>query len=72
MGGWTANYVNNPKDDYNLVLEILYNDVDVALIYMSENGLNLKYYASEHDYIIPVDWLSGLLSDATKRLSNTK
>ncbi len=70
MEEWTAYYVNNPDDDYNLVLEILHNDNDVALVYQVENGLKLKYYANENDLVIPVDWLLGLLSDAAKRLSN--
>lgn len=72
MDGWIANYVNNPNDDFNVVLEILHNDDDVALIYRGDSGLNLKYYANENDVVIPLNWLLDLLSDAVKKLSNTK
>lgn len=68
MDEWSADYTNNPYDDYNLLLEILYKDKDVAVIYNNENKLELKYYANANDLIIPVDWLLDLLEDAKKRL----
>lgn len=68
MKGWTADIVNNPNDDYNLVVEILYNEVDVAVIYKSEDELLLKYYANKDDLVVPVDYMIKLLEDAKVRL----
>ncbi|MFL0269323.1 hypothetical protein [Candidatus Clostridium radicumherbarum] len=68
MKGWTADIVNNPNDDYNLMIEILYNEVDVAVIYKCEDELILKYYANKDDLVIPVDYLIKLLEDAKVRL----
>ncbi|HEX2944947.1 MAG TPA: hypothetical protein VHT96_03220 [Clostridia bacterium] len=70
MDEWSADYGNNPYDDYNLIVEILYQDRDVAVIYKSENELKLKYYANENDLVIPLDWLLGLLKDVKERLDN--
>lgn len=72
LEGWNANYVNDSNDDFNVLLEILHNDDDVAFVYQSDSGLKLKYYANENDTVIPVSWLLELLSDAVKKLSNTK
>lgn len=70
MKGWTADIVNNPNDDYNLMIEILYNEVDVAVIYKCDDELILKYYASKDDLVIPVDYLIKLLEDAKARLED--
>jgi len=69
MNLWTADWTNDPNDDYNLTLEILYNDKDVAVIKRSPNGLILKWYASPEGLVIPVDWLSGLLLSAQEGIS---
>lgn len=45
MDEWTADYINNPYDDYNLVVEILYKDTDVAVISNGKDGMELKWYA---------------------------
>ncbi len=70
MKGWTADIVNNPNDDYNLVIEVLYNEVDVAVIYKSEDELLLKYYANKEDLIVPVDYMIMLLKEAKERLKD--
>ena len=31
-GVWSADFGNDPYDDYNLIVEILYNEKDVAII----------------------------------------
>ena len=69
MEEWTAYYSNNPDDDYNLIVEILYKDEDVALISNGKDGLELKWYANKKDIKVPVEWLSSLLLDAQKRLT---
>ena len=67
---WSAYYTNNPNDDYNLVIEILYRDSDVAFISRGQNGLELKWYANESDLVVPLEWIYSLLADAKSRLGN--
>ncbi|WP_085832444.1 hypothetical protein [Clostridium merdae] len=69
MSGWNADFANDPFDDYNLIVEILFNDEDVAVIKQGEDGLEMKWYATNKDLIIPVEWLNGLLSEAKERLN---
>mgnify|MGYP000901461224 CR=1 FL=1 len=59
MSGWTADFANDPFDDYNLIVEILFNDEDVAVIKQGKDGLEMKWYATDKDIIIPVEWLNG-------------
>lgn len=68
MSGWTADFANDLFDDYNLIVEISFNDEDVAVIKQSSDGLEMKWYASDKDLTIPVEWLNGLLSQAKERL----
>lgn len=69
MSGWNADFANDPFDDYNLIVEILFNNEDVAVIKQGKDGLEMKWYATNKDLIIPVEWLNGLLSEANERLN---
>ena len=60
MEDWTAYYSNNPDDDYNLIVEILFKDEDIAMISNGIDGLELKWYASNADVKVPVEWLLSL------------
>ena len=71
MSGWTADFANDPFDDYNLVAEILYDEEDVAVIKQGKDGLEMKWYPTDKDIIIPVEWLNGLLNEAKERLKKT-
>lgn len=71
MSGWTADFANDPFDDYNLIVEILFDDEDVAVIKQGKDGLEMKWYATDKDIIIPVEWLNGLLNEAKERLKRT-
>lgn len=68
MENWTAYFANDPDDDYNLTVEILYEDEIVAMIKHGNNGLDLHLYSSENDLVIPFDWLYGLMTEAKRRL----
>jgi len=68
MSHWTADFTNDPFNDYEIVVEILYNDKDVAVIKQGVDGLEMKWYATESDIVIPVEWLSNLLNQAKERL----
>ena len=41
---------------------------DVAVIKQGVDGLEMKWYATESDIVIPVEWLSNLLNQAKERL----
>jgi len=71
MNQWAADFGNDPDDDYNLIVEILYDEEYVAVIKQSPNGLILKWYPSEIELNIPVDWLMGLFEEAQRRMGNT-
>ncbi|MBC7765435.1 MAG: hypothetical protein H7Y41_03035 [Hyphomonadaceae bacterium] len=68
MSGWSADFSNDPFDDYKLIVEILFNDEDVAVIKQGISGLEIKWYSSDIDYIIPMEWLLELLNDAKNKL----
>ena len=68
MSKWTADFTNDPFNDYEIVVEILYNDEEVAVIKQGGDGLEMKWYAAENDIVIPVEWLSNLLSQAKEKL----
>lgn len=64
MSNWTANFINNPNHDYDLMIEICYNDKDVAIITQEKQGLVFKWYAHDKDFIIPFNWLFSLMNEA--------
>ena len=70
MKQWSADFANDPHDDYNLIVEILCDDTYVAVIKQGKEGLEIKWYPTEKELVIPLDWLSGLLEEAKIRLSN--
>lgn len=68
MEKWTANFINDPHNDYNLIIEVNYDGNDVAIIKMEQHGLELHLYAHNKDLKIPADWLLKLLLQANKSL----
>jgi len=70
MKQWTADIANDPYDDYNLIMEILYNDEYVAVIKQSSQGLIMTWYPNKEELKIPVEWLTKLLIDAKEILVN--
>ncbi|MCL2373101.1 MAG: hypothetical protein FWC78_06830 [Defluviitaleaceae bacterium] len=68
MKQWTATWGNDPDDDYNLVLEIICNDKEVAVIKQCVQGLILKWYISPKGLAIPANWLVRLLLDSKKEI----
>lgn len=68
MPNWTADFTNDPFNDYDVNIEILYNDEDVAVIKQGVDGLEMRWYANHNDIVIPVEWLSNLLNQAKEKL----
>ncbi|MFA6263726.1 MAG: hypothetical protein WCW33_04135 [Candidatus Babeliales bacterium] len=69
MEKWTADFINNPDDAYKLIVEILYNGHDVAIIKKEDNALKIIWYANPNDLDVPFEWLLGLMNEAKKVLS---
>jgi hypothetical protein len=65
---WTADFTNDPNNDFELIVEILCNDQDVAVIKQGNSGLELKLYPHNKDLIIPFDWLIGLMNEVSNRM----
>jgi len=73
MNEWSAIWINNPDDDYNLVLEIYCDNEYVAIIKQSKRGkqgIALIWDSSPKWLTIPVDWLSRLLQGALEGIVN--
>ncbi|AIF51848.1 hypothetical protein [Pelosinus sp. UFO1] len=68
MKGWSADFVNDPNNDFEVVLEILYEDKDVAVIRQGVDGLEIHWYENTKRLVVPVDWLVKLLIDAKEKL----
>jgi hypothetical protein len=67
MSQWSAEITNNPDKDYDLYVELLEDDVYRARIEISsQEQLVLRVYNTEHDVILPVDWLVQVIAMAKK------
>ena len=64
---WTTQYCNDPMHDFDLVIEILYKDEDVAMIRYRDE-LELIWFANKSHLSIPVDWLTELFMRARRDL----
>jgi hypothetical protein len=70
MKQWSADFANDPFDDYNSIVEILYGDEEIAVIKQGKQGLEIKWYPNKDEVIIPFDWLLGLLIEIKKRMGS--
>ena len=70
MKQWEADFTNDPNDDYNIVVEILYGDEDVAVIKRSDSGLVIKWYPGKGELTVPINWLSSLFAEAERRMDD--
>jgi hypothetical protein len=68
MNNWTADFGNDPYDDYNLIVEILCDDEEIAVIKQGQYGLECIWYPTDKELSIPVDWLLGLMTEAKIRM----
>ena len=68
MNNWTADFSNDPNDDYNLIVEILCNEEEIAIIRKGKEELEIMWYPNEKELVIPHKWLLTLLNEAEKRM----
>ena len=67
MKGWSADFVNDPNNDFDIVVDISYEDKIVAIIRQGNDGLEIHWYNNEK-LVIPVDWFVKLLLDVKDNL----
>jgi len=70
MKQWIADFANDPHDDYNLIVEILYDEEEIAVIKQGQQGLEMKWYPNQEELTVPVDWLSELFLETKRRIDN--
>ena len=66
---WSADFTNDPYDDYNLIVEILCDDEDVAVIKQNGNSLDFVWYPNDKKQTIPVSWLLEILLEVKDRMT---
>lgn len=65
---WTANFTNDPNNDYELMIEILCNDEEIGTIKHDNFELKFILFAHNKDLVIPFDWLLKLMNQANKNI----
>jgi hypothetical protein len=65
---WSADFTNDPSDDYNLITEILLDDEEIAVIKQEEGELIITWYPNEEEINIPFEWMLGLMQEIKKRM----
>jgi hypothetical protein len=65
---WTADFTNDPNNDYELMIEVLCNDEEIGVIKHGKSGLEFILFSHDKDVVIPFDWLLGLMNEANKKL----
>jgi hypothetical protein len=63
MHKWNADFINDPSNDYELTVEILYGDQDIGIIKKGSGGLELILFPQSENVIIPFDWLFRLMKE---------
>ena len=69
MSQWTADFTNDPNNDYALIIEILCNDEDIGVIKPENHGLEFIIFNHHQDIAIPFDWLLNLMNEAKDQLN---
>ena len=70
MSQWAADFTNDPNNNYELMIEILYNGEDVGVIKRGNYGVELVWFNHNMDLTIPFDWLLKLMNDAKLSFQN--
>ncbi|MFA9557679.1 hypothetical protein ACERII_10275 [Evansella sp. AB-rgal1] len=69
MSEWEAIIVNDPDDDYNLVIELELDDDCVGVIRKRSGKLEVVFLTSMDNIAIPGDWLAEILNRAAVELT---
>lgn len=69
MSQWTADFINDPNNDYELMIEIRYDNEEICLIKHGKSELEFILFSHNKDIVIPFNWLLKLMNEASKNLS---
>ena len=66
---WRADITNNPNDDFNLCVEIFFDDEHVGTIKRNEqNIVEMTLHSSQREFRVPAQWLTEVLAKAMQDL----
>lgn len=65
---WSANFVNDPNNDFELIVEICYGNEDIAIIRKEKEVIKFKFYKNDENINIPFDWLFEVMKEAKETL----
>ena len=68
MSKWNYVFVNDPDDNFNIVIDIEFDNKYCATIKKVDEELVLCWYSSPKDHLIPVNWLHKILDEAQQKL----
>lgn len=68
MNKWNSLVVNDPDNDYNLVIELQYDEEFVGYIKKNGNTFDIAVYPNINKITIPLDWLENVINKAKKDL----
>jgi hypothetical protein len=60
---WTYSVISTPDSDYDII-EISFNNNEVAEIKRVNKELVIKWFKFEQEYNVPLDWLISVLQKA--------
>lgn len=63
MGMWTAEFSNDPENDYNIYVELLEDDEYKARLYCDKDETLLLRFYGGNGGILPIDWLSKIVEE---------
>ncbi len=68
MSRWIANFVNDPNNDYELMVEVLCDNEEVCIIQQTNFELEIILFSCDKDRAIPFNWFLGLMKEINKKL----
>lgn len=68
LGTWIAEVINNPDDDFNLIIEISNDEKYYGRIIRVQDQIQLIWYPNIDESVVPVEWLLSLLVKAKAEL----
>jgi hypothetical protein len=77
MREWEVIFVNNPADDYALIMEFWFGDEQIAVVRRQEKSLVVDLYGTgRNPVVIPLDWLieklKAIQRDASRSFKGTE
>lgn len=69
MEKWSIIYVNDPNSNFDIVMELLYEDEDFAWIKKDKEGISLIFFPNKKGISIPINWLESVLKEAKREFN---